>query len=235
MSARLDAVRKLLALHDLDAILVWNLTNVRYLSGFTGSEGALVITADKALFLSDSRYATQAAEQLKGFTPVIESQKMPSAVKQLKAARAKRIGFEDGTMTVEDHARLLGKLENAQLIGLGSKLDAIRLCKDTGEIAVMRKAAQIAEAGLDAALRVLKPGISENDVAVELELTMRREGASATSFETIIASGPRGALPHGIASDKKIAEGELVVIDWGCVYQGYCSDQTVTVAVGEVG
>lgn len=237
-----DRLRAVIALADarsLDAILVWNLLNVRYLSGFTGTEGALLITRDQCYFLTDFRYETQGRQEAPDFQVRISLDKIDNIVAAIRQSAAKKIGYEDETLSVGRFKALksaLGRtVENARLTPLGLGLDALRLHKDEDELELLRRSARMAEEGFARALKTLRPGMKEKEVVTELELGMRLAGASRPSFETIVASGPRGALPHGLASDKVIRNGEMVVIDFGCVYRGYCSDQTITVAVGKIG
>ncbi len=236
---RIDCVRKLSETDRLDAVLVWNLVNVRYLSGFTGSEGALLVTGDRKLFLTDSRYETQIKDQAPDFEPRINRDKIRNIAQTVAELGLKRVGFEDETLSVGRHKELCNAAADAgsraEFIPMGMRLAGLRLHKDAEEIAVLREAALIAEKAFEHIIPMMRPGVRETEIALELDFAMRRNGAAGTSFDTIIASGPRGALPHGVASDKKISEGELVVIDWGCVYKGYCSDQTMTVAIGDVG
>ncbi|MCL4233177.1 MAG: aminopeptidase P family protein [Deltaproteobacteria bacterium] len=234
MTARIANARRVLDDMALDALLVWNLVNVRYLSGFTGTEGALVVSRDRALFLTDSRYATQIIDEAPTFGHRIAPAKIPNIAAALAELKATRVGYEDEILPVARAIALRDATPGVDWIGLGSRLDALRLRKEPGEIDAMRRASRIAEIGLDRALAVLRPGVTERHVALALEFAMREAGASGTSFDTIVASGPRGALPHGVASDRAIERGEMVTIDFGCVADGYCSDQTVTVGVGPV-
>ncbi len=233
-TSRIDRARRILDEQALDAMLVWNMVNVRYLSGFSGTEGALVIGRDRAIFLTDSRYATQIRDEAPSFEHRIAPAKIPNVAAALADVKAARVGYEDEILPVARAIALRDATPGVEWIGVGTRLDALRLRKEPGEIDAMRRAAQIAEIGLARALDVLRPGVTERNVALTLEFAMREAGASGTSFDTIVASGPRGALPHGVASDRVIERGEMVTIDFGCVADGYCSDQTVTVGVGHV-
>ncbi|MBZ0270707.1 aminopeptidase P family protein [bacterium] len=230
----MGAARRLAADAGVDALLVWNLANVRWLSGFTGTEASIVIGRDKAFFLTDGRYETQAADEAPDFERRISFDKIALIEKALSECGARRVGFEDETITVGRLAALRDAAGDVEFVRLGDKVDGLRLRKDAREIAIMRRAAWAAEVGFEAAKAALRPGVSESEIALVLETAMRRAGATRPSFDTIVASGGRGALPHGVASGKIIAEGELVVIDFGCVVDGYCSDQTMTIGVGEV-
>ena len=235
MNPRINRLGKIIDDLSLDAILVWNLTNVHYLSGFTGSEAALVVSKGKSFFITDSRYTTQASQQVTGFDFRISYEKITLIAEALKEIAAKRIGYEDETLTVSNYRQVSGGTPGAEFIPLSTRVDELRLHKDPEEIAIMRRSAWAAEVGLQNALAILRPGVTEMEVAIELETGMRRAGALKPSFDTIVGSGPRGALPHGTASDKVLEEGEMIVIDFGCILDGYCSDETVTVALGRVG
>ncbi len=233
MSKRIEDAGRLIDEFGVDAVLVWNLTNVRYLSGFTGTEGALLLGADRRFFLSDSRYETQAKKQVVDFEYRISSDKIKNIVDAVRETGAVRLAYEEETLTVGQLQQLVKALPETEFKPLGLALDNLRLCKDAGELDIMREAALISEKGFQKALEAIKPGVSEKDVAMELEIGMLRNGASGPSFETIVASGHRGALPHGVASTKPIQAGDMIVIDFGCVFMGYCSDQTMTVMCGE--
>lgn len=219
--------------YELDAILFSNPLNIRYLCGFTGSEGALLLTRAAGWFLCDSRYTTQAfaevgAADIRQFTVKLD------AVSDLIAEmNFSRIGFEAAHTTVVDFKSLSGKLSSCELVAIEGEVDQIRSCKDIDEQGRLQEIASLASTSLLAVLPLLKPGVSEMDFARELEFEMRRRGAEGRAFDFIVASGERGAMPHGRASEKLIRSGELVTIDFGAYSHGYYSDETVTVAVGQ--
>jgi len=218
--------------HGLDAILITNLANIRYLCGFSGSEGALLLARDEAWFLCDSRYTTQAADEVRGAEIREFSAKFEAVCSLLTEKKIRRFGIEATHMMVSDFRQLSERLDGCELVGIGATLDSIRSCKDQDEIEILGRVASLASASLEAVLTSLVPGIRETDFALELEIEMRRRGAEARAFDFIVASGERGAMPHGRASDKVLRTGELVTIDFGAVKDGYHSDETVTVAVG---
>jgi len=218
--------------HALDAILFTNLTNIRYLCGFSGSDGVLLVTRDQAWFLCDSRYTTQAAGEVQGAEVREFSAKYEAICTLISDQNIRRFGFEAGHMLVSDFRLLSERLDGRELVGLGAALDAIRSRKDPDEIALLGHVAGLASASLGVVLGRLGQGIRESDLALELEIEMRRRGADARAFDFIVASGERGAMPHGRASDKVLQSGELVTIDFGAVKDGYYSDETVTVAIG---
>lgn len=231
--ARLAKLRKKLAEMEADGMLVTSAVNRRYLSGFTGTSGYLLITADQAVLFSDFRYRSQAPAQAPDFTFVEHGLKPQETIRdKARAFGVRRLAFEDHDLTVADHRRHAEAFQGMELVPAGKLVENIRMVKDEAELAVMREACAIADRAFRHMLDVLKPGMTERDAALELEFFMRKEGASGTSFETIIASGERSALPHGTASDRVMGSGEFVTLDFGAYYSGYCSDLTRTVVLG---
>jgi Xaa-Pro aminopeptidase len=229
---RVAAARVYLDKLNLDALLFLNTSNIRYLAGFTGSEAALLLWNDDAVFLTDSRYTSQASIEVKNIRSVEYREKLPFIASLLLESGSVRIGFEADFMTVALHRSLKELLPTCELVPLGTELDGLRIVKDASEIEILGKAAAIASGALMKILEAIKPEAIESDLALMLEFAMRRAGAEGKAFDFIVASGERGALPHGRAGDKKILAGELVTIDFGAVYNGYNSDETVTIAVG---
>jgi len=235
MNNRLVRLRAVIRESKLDGLMIWKLVNVRYLSGFTGTEGSLLITEKDALFFSDSRYTIQAEEQVRpnGFEVVTFKDKIKELSAKAKDLGVRTLGFEDEEISVATHGRLAKAFTPISLVPAGQPVERLRIVKDREEVALIREAVRVQEEAMEAVLPRIVPGATENDIAFAIEVEMRRRGASGVSFETIVGSGPRGAMPHGVASDKKIENGEMVVLDWGCFRQGYCSDQTLTVVVGK--
>ena len=219
-----------------DAILISDRSNIRYLSGFTGTFAYLVVSRDKAFILTDSRYTMQARQQSVHFTLVkLERYTPPMSIAKLCEREGWAVlAFERNDLSFDFYDRLKSCFGRANLIPVERAVEQFRAVKDADEIALIRTAEQIGDAAFRHVLEILRPGMSEKELAFELEFAMRREGASGLSFDTIVASGLRSALPHGVASDKKIEHGDLVVFDFGCVYEGYCSDMTRTVGVGSL-
>jgi Xaa-Pro aminopeptidase len=222
-----------MARFGVDFLLILDLANIRYLAGFTGSDGALVISATDCWFLTDSRYTTQANHEVVGPRIVEYKRKLDGIADLLVENQARRLGFEAEHATVAMHAALAAALPGVELVPVGEELDALRAVKDVDETALLDTCAGIASAALLGIIGLIRPGAVERDLALELEFAMKRGGAEEKSFDFIVASGERGALPHGRASDKSLRNGELVTLDFGAVYRGYCSDETVTVAVGQ--
>jgi len=231
LKSRISAARECLSRCGVEALVVTHLPLVRYLTGFTGSDGAVVISATGQWFLTDSRYTTQAAEEAAGFTQVEYRGKLEGITSLLRQLPAGRVGFEAEQVTVAFHRGLADALPAVELVPLGAELDGLRMVKDAAEIRLLERSAELASTALLGILDRIRPGVSERELALELEFAMKRAGAEEKSFDFIVASGERGALPHGRASAKEIRSGELVTIDFGSVCQGYHSDETVTVAV----
>jgi len=221
---------------NLNAILFTNLPNIRYLCGFSGSEGALLVTFDTAWLLCDSRYTEQAAAEVTG-AEVCEcaAVRMETVAALVKENALLRIGIEAAHTTVSAYRMMADKLPGVELVELGAVLDEIRRCKDQAELEQLSSVATLASQALHAVLPNLRPGLREVDLAIDLEFEMRRRGADGLAFDIIVASGVRGAMPHGKAGIKVIQSGELVTIDFGALKDGYHSDETVTVACGEPG
>jgi Xaa-Pro aminopeptidase len=232
--------RLLAALSDeaagAELMLVTSLVNVRYLTGFTGSNGAALVGPDRRVFLTDFRYVEQAAAEVDpSFEPHVIKTGFFEEIGPLLPDGELRLGFEDEHVTVHQHATLREKLrDSVELVAAGTPVEALRAVKDAEEIAQIRAACELADAALREIMEQGVAGRTEAEVALALEDAMRHRGASAASFDTIVAAGPHGALPHATPRDVPIGAGELVVIDWGAVLDGYCSDCTRTLASGEV-
>jgi Xaa-Pro aminopeptidase len=233
MNPRIAALREKLKSDRLDACLVFSEVNRNYLTGFTGSSGALLLLPSTALFITDSRYTLQAGRQVKGATVLLQTRALlVDALEQLKRAKAKRIGFEASHLTVTQYQWLLKELPKATWVPLQGVVESLRLVKDGGEKVALRQAGRVADQTFHHILSFIKAGIAERELASEMEHFMRRQGADGPSFETIVASGWRSALPHGIASSKLLEKGDFIVFDFGCRLDGYCSDMTRTVCLG---
>lgn len=236
MEQRLTRLRAALEKQGLDAMLVLRPENRRYLSGFTGSAGILLVTQDEQVFLTDFRYTQQAEEQCK-HCRIVEypngANPNTYVFELLRAKSAKRLGFESDFVTYAQHQSFLQAFSEVELIPAAGLIEELRLYKEESELVILRQAAKIADDAFAHILTVLKPGLTEREVALELETFMRKAGADSSSFDIIVASGHRSALPHGRASDKVIEYGDFVKMDFGAYYQGYCSDLTRTVVLGQ--
>ena len=222
---------------ELDGLVVTGPENVRYLSGFSGSLGYLVIGTGTAEILGDSRYWLQMEAEAPGFTLVRSG---PShglwalISERLKTLRLRRIGFESQEMTVDQHQRLAAALSpELTLVPTAALVEELRIIKSAEEVALLRAVASIAGRAFDRVRSAIRPGLRERDVAFLLEQTFRELGADGPAFETIVAAGERGALPHGRASDRVLEHGDMVVVDFGATAAGYHSDTTRTIVIGE--
>jgi Xaa-Pro aminopeptidase len=231
-AARLEEA---LAERGLDVLLVGDLVDVRYLTGFTGSAGLALVGPDVRRFVTDFRYLSQSADQLDpAWDRRIETDGLKAAAASLGEGPLK-LGFDDAKVTVRQHARLRELLPDAvELVAAGGVVEELRLVKDAEELEKLRAAAALADEALTEVLGRGLAGRTERDVALDLEFAMRRRGASGASFPSIVASGEHGALPHAEPRDVVIPEGVLVTIDWGCVLDGYNSDCTRTYATGDL-
>ncbi len=236
MNARLDALAAEIAERELDALIVSNLAGVRWLTGFTGSNGLAVVGAQQRRFVTDFRYLTQAGVELDDvWEREIASELLRRAVEGLPAERPLRLGFDDGQLTVKQHTQLAELApEGVELVAAGGILERLRAVKDADEIDAIRAAARLADEALEEVLAVGIVGRTERDVALDLEIAMRRRGAQGVSFAPIVAAGDHGAIVHAQPRDVPIASDTLVVIDWGAQLNGYASDCTRTFATGEL-
>jgi Xaa-Pro aminopeptidase len=234
VSPRSEKVVAKLAERELDGLLVTGLVNVRWLTGFTGSNGLAVIGRDGLRrFVTDFRYLTQSADEVgEEWEREIGPDILELAAERLPAGR---LGFDHAQMSVKEHARLVGMLgEGVELVAAGGLIEDLRAIKDPEELDRIRASAKLADAALEDVLERGLGGRTERDVALDLEFTMRRMGANAASFPPIVAAGEHGALPHAVPRDVAIPTGTLVVIDWGAQLDGYASDCTRTFASGEL-
>ncbi|MBC1434191.1 aminopeptidase P family protein [Listeria rocourtiae] len=230
---KLAKIQATLTDRKMEAVLVTSYYNRRYVADFTGTTGIALITPNNAFFITDFRYTEQAAKQATGFEirqnkgPIFEEVQGIIAELGLQT-----LYFEETYVTVAEH-KLMQSFFSAKLEPFSDLLEDMRKVKTASELSAIRAACEIADAAFTHILTFIKPGLTELEVSNELEFFMRRNGASGSSFDTIVASGLRSALPHGVASDKIIEVGDFVTMDYGCYYNGYCSDMTRTIAIGE--
>ncbi|WP_238650203.1 M24 family metallopeptidase [Paenibacillus piscarius] len=230
---RVSRLRKVLQDLGLDAMLITSGYNRRYLSGFTGSSGVVLVTGDDSYLLTDFRYMTQASEQVHGLKVVQHDTKFIDTVRGLLPQGGQvRVGFEQDDVSFSAYTAYAEALQPAALVPLSKTVENLRMFKDEEELAVMQRAADLADATFSHILKVIKPGMTERDVDLEMEFYMRTHGATSSSFDTIVASGERSAMPHGVASSKVIGNNEFVTFDFGALLDGYCSDLTRTIAIG---
>ncbi|MBX8937947.1 Xaa-Pro peptidase family protein [Enterococcus gilvus] len=235
MIKRIEKLRALMKKEVIDAYLVTSPANLRYLTNFTGTAGLAFITLEKAFFITDFRYTEQAGEQVQAMT-IVQQQGdvVGEIIKLMESEGINVLGFEDAFMTYAEYS-VFEEVIDAELAPASGLIETLREQKDDGEIAIIEKACTIADEGFEHVLKMIRPGMTEIEVANQLDFFMRSLGATGTSFDTIVASGVRSALPHGVASTKTIEQGDLITLDFGCVYQGYVSDITRTFAIGDPG
>jgi Xaa-Pro aminopeptidase len=239
VAGRLTKLRARLGDAGSDALLVTFLPNVRYLTGFTGSAAMLLVTGDAAVFTSDGRYRTQATEQL-GALGVEATIEIGATVAEQRDAIGRaldptaRLGLEAHAVSWSQQRAFAAAFEGHELVPTDGVVERLRRVKEPGEVARIHAACTIADDALGALLPTLG-GRTERDFALDLEVEMRRRGASGNSFDPIVAGGPNAAKPHARPSSRVVERGELVVIDFGCIVDGYCSDMTRTVSVGDPG
>jgi Xaa-Pro aminopeptidase len=225
-------LRDALAATEADAALVTRLVNVRYLTGFTGSNAALLVTADGAVLATDGRYTTQAGEEAPDVDLAVDRQCARALVTRAAAHRLGRLAFEAHDVTVELHAELAGLDHAPGLVALGHAVERLRTVKDEDELALLREACAISDRALAETLDGIAPGQTEREVARALEARMVELGADGPAFETIVATGPNSAVPHHQPTDREVVRGDLLKIDFGARYGGYHADCTRTVVVG---
>ncbi len=230
---RQAALRRRLTELGLDALLIGHVPNIRYLSGFTGSSGMLLVNHARTVLLTDSRYATQAPGETQGAAEVqVESKNLWERVKRLVSGPVRvRCGFEQERITVRDAERMAG-WDSGEPVPTTGLVEALREVKDDDEVAALHGAAELAHAALAEVLPSVRPGETERELAARLEGALRRRGSEWHPFPTIVASGPRSALPHARAGDRAIRSGDLLLLDFGAQLSGYCADLTRTVVVG---
>lgn len=228
-------LRGILERLSADAILVSHLPNVRYLCGFSGSAGALLVDASGAMFFTDSRYTIQAKNEVAAARVRIAKKGLLRAAGELMRRRRslRRVAYSPSQMTVAQKQALDAAVaRKVRWLSDESAVEKMRAVKDAGEITTLREAAQLVSKTFQRTRRILRPGITELSVAAEIERDFKRQGAEGPSFETIVASGERSAWPHAKPTQKSVAKNELVVLDQGAILRGYCSDMTRTVFVG---
>jgi Xaa-Pro aminopeptidase len=237
--SRADRLAELVAERELDALLVREPTNLRWLTGFTGTNGLAVVApgADgPRTFVTDFRYVERAASEVSDEFERREGQRdlIDGLADVLPSARPLRLGFDDAHTSVRDHGRLVESLDRVELVAAGGLVERLRAIKDAGELERIRAAAALADDALRGTLERGLAGRTERQVALDLEDGMRHRGAQEPSFPSIVAAGPHGALPHSEPRDVEIPRHALLIVDWGARLDGYCSDCTRTFATGEV-
>ena len=229
-------LKKLMEDKKIEGILITDLINLRYFTGFTGTTGIALVTGKGRYFFVDFRYVSQANDEVvpNGFeVVVIERPAINKIAEILEDEGIKRLGIEDENVTLSSYNKYVEKFENVEFVTLGDSFTRVRMIKTEDEIKNLKKAAEIGDEAFARILPLIKEGAVEKDIKTELEYEMKKLGAEGPSFDTIIASNYRSAMPHGVASDKKIEREGFVKFDFGCFYNGYASDMTRTIYYGE--
>ena len=230
---KIEKLRKLLKENEIDGLLITNPYNRRYMTGFTGTAGVAIVSNEDAVFITDFRYTEQATEQINGYRIVQHSKTiMEEVAEQVKQMKIHTLGFEKDDLSYALF-EMYEKAVDSTLKPVGGLVEKLRLIKTPDELETLKKAAEIADHTFDHICTVIQPGMTELEVSNELEFFMRKQGATSSSFSIIVASGLRSALPHGVATDKVIETGDFVTLDFGALYNGYISDITRTLAIGE--
>ena len=231
---RLAKLREALAAEGLDAILITQPENRRYLSGFTGSAGVLLISQDQAILATDFRYYEQVERQAPDFRLAkIKDKFEPLLPELVHELGAKRVGFESAHLTVDQHQEWQKVAEDFELVPTKELVERIRAVKDEDELDKLRRAIALTDEAFAHIVSFIEPGMTEKEVAWELEVFMRTHGAEKLAFDLIVGSGPNGAMPHATVSERVIRAGEPIVMDMGAVVDGYNSDLTRTICVGQ--
>ena len=234
MEARIQKLRSEFDRLGIDAFISNRLSNIRYLCGYSGSSGLLFVTRDKAYFLTDFRYQEQVKREVKGVESFIIKKDFPTEFKDNDKLHFKgAIGIEAPYMTVDLLTKLQDALPGCKWVNTENVAEEIASVKDEDELAKIQAAIDITDKVFTELLDIIKPGVKECEIAAEIAYRHMQHGAVGNSFDSIVASGVNSSLPHAGASEKAIESGDLVTLDFGCIYQGYCSDMTRTVMVGQ--
>lgn len=232
---RIDRVRADLRTRKLDALLVQGEADQFWLTGFTGEDGAVLLTHTQTILLTDGRFQETAALEAPWARPVIRQKRGPEATaSEIHAAKLRRIGFEPAQLSVHAYGGLSKLLKSAKLEPATDLIGPLRMCKDDNEIACILSAVRVAENAFKRVLQLIKVGMREREIAAYLEFVMRDLGADGAAFEPIVAIGPNSALPHYRPGDRRVEPGQVILIDWGARVRGYVSDLTRVVTVGSI-
>jgi len=235
MKSRIKKLQRNLAKENLDLLLITFLPHVRYLSGYSGTNGMILISYKSSIFLTDFRYQQQAKEQVKGLKVLIAQRDLFSNLPDISLLKGKRVkmGFEADHLSCTVYRRLRSLLPDCLLVPTEKVVESLIVKKDKNEIEKIKQAISITDRVFSEILDFIKPGVRELDLSAEMEYRMKKYGSSTPYYETIVASGKRSALPHGVASNKKIQKKEFVTMDFGAVFDGYTANLTRTVVVGK--
>lgn len=233
-SARIEKLRNKMKSEYIEAVLIEKKENIFYFSGFSGTAGYLLITQDKQFLITDFRYVQQALSQAPVFKVLRTKNNYYVFLNDmLKELGIKKLGFEGNYVPYDKFKKYSNKIDETEFTSIGYMVEKIRVVKSPDEVKIIKKAVEIADNTFNHIIEYIKPGVREIEIAAEIEYSMKKQGASGPSFETIVASGYRSSLPHGTASEKLLEKNDAVTLDYGAVYKGYCSDFTRTVFLGE--
>jgi len=238
MNDRLGKVINIISEKGLDGLIITGRANTYYLSGFSGSTSYLLIGREKAWLVVDFRYTIQAKNQVfEGIEVVEHADSFYATLDGILAEEGMgAVGFEGNQLTYSEYERFKARLPHAQrLEGIGNEIDLLRIRKDAGEIEAIAQAVRLGDQVFEEILKVIKPGMTESELAAEIEYQMRKLGASGPSFATIVAAGERSAMCHAVPTENRLKPGDALVLDFGVIYRHYCSDMTRTIFIGEPG
>ncbi|MFW6282265.1 MAG: M24 family metallopeptidase, partial [bacterium] len=234
MKRRINKFRDLLKKNDLDAFIIDSRENLFYLTGFTGTSARVVFTPAENYFITDFRYTEQAEEQTDSYKIVEINKKQHKKIcDYLMEENIEKVGFESEIVSYNLYSQYKNNLEGVELVPCKDLVQKLRIIKEENEINKIKEAVKIADKAFTHILDFIKPGLTEREISLELEYFMKKEGGAKNSFDFIVASGKRSSMPHGVASAKIVKKGEFITMDFGTVYQGYCSDITRTVVLGK--
>lgn len=236
MKTRIDKVLKGMDDFGVDALFLMRKANIRYVSDFTGGDSCVLLSKKGKVFITDSRYTEQAEGECQGFE--IYQHRNDITLEDLvfqicRKLKINKLGFEQDFITFEIYDQIRNALDSTEFVPAMGIVERVRSVKELSEIELIKKAAQIADESFSEILGFIKPGVTERDIERELEYLIKKKGALTVSFPTIVASGPNSSLPHAIPSERKIKIGDFITLDFGALYEGYCSDMTRTVVMGE--
>ncbi len=231
---RVRRLRAAMRRQRLEGLIVTGPANIRYLCGYSGSSGLLWVTTRETVFLTDFRYQEQVKREVRATrTAIIRKSLLDDLLGQPGLSKARSIGYESGHLACSQLERICKDVPQKRLKSTMGLVEAVRQLKEPGELAMMARAAAIADRAFMDILKFIRPGLSERAVANQLDFFLKKHGADKPSFDSIVASGPNGALPHAQPGDRKLRRGDFLVLDFGARYRGYCSDMTRTVCIGK--
>jgi Xaa-Pro aminopeptidase len=234
MKERINKIKNLINEMEIDALLIDSDVNRFYLTAFTGTSGKVLFTPVDSYFITDFRYIEQARDQIEAYKIIeIKGKYEQKIVEILKEDGVKTLAFESNIVTYMQYEEYKREFKEFELIPTENLVAKLRLIKDEDEIKRVKKAVEISDRAFEHILKYIKAGISERDIALELEYFMKKEGGENNSFDFIVASGERSSMPHGVASSKKVEIGDFITMDFGTIYKGYCSDMTRTIVLGK--